>query len=642
MTTRSLPLQTRAARVETADIEARTIELVWSTGAAVRRYDWWNDSSYDEELVLTAEACDLTRLNAGAPLLNTHGRYDLADQIGVVERAWIVGPQEARAVVRFSRREDVQPYWQDVQDGVIRNVSVGYSVQQYEVTKRDGAVDIWRAVKWQPAELSLVPVPADSGAQVRGEQQQRMYPCIINRSAGADITQETRMDETTEQQTATETVAVPEAQLRAEREAGIRLERERQEGIRVAVRATGLGEDVARELIDAGTALDVARADILARAAARADAQLPSPTAHIETVRDETATRIRLATEAITHRMTPGAQISDGARQYRSFSLLRMAEECVRWRGGNPGGMSSMELVARAMTTSDFPAILADVANNRLRMAYEENVPSYTRWAARAPNAPDFKTIQVSQLSGAPDLQKVMEDGEITYGSMSDGKETYQVFTFAKIVPLSRQAIINDNLRAFDRLITAFSGAARRLENRTVYGILTANAAMADGVALFHSTHANLAGAGAAISATTLGAGRAAMRLQKGLQSEELNIAPAFIIVPATQEQLAYQFTSTQFVPAKTTDINEFRAGGRTALEPVVEAVLDASSTTAWYLAASPSQVDTIEYCYLDGSEGVFIESEMGFDVDGMKVKARLDFGAKAIDHRGLYKNPGA
>ncbi|HKW84093.1 MAG TPA: peptidase, partial [Burkholderiaceae bacterium] len=132
------------------------------------------------------------------------------------------------------------------------------------------------------------------------------------------------------------------------------------------------------------------------------------------------------------------------------------------------------------------------------------------------------------------------------------------------------------------------------------------------------------------------------MRLQKGLQSEELNLAPAYLIVPATQEQLAYQYTSSQYTPATSANINEFRSGGRTAVEPIVEAVLDATSTTAWYLAASTGQVDTVEYCYLQGAAGPVIESEVGFEVDGISYKCRLDFAAKAVDFRGLYKNPGA
>lgn len=131
------------------------------------------------------------------------------------------------------------------------------------------------------------------------------------------------------------------------------------------------------------------------------------------------------------------------------------------------------------------------------------------------------------------------------------------------------------------------------------------------------------------------------MRLQKGLQAEELNIAPEYLIVPAALEQDAYQFTSNNYVPSTASAVNEFRAGGRTALTPVVEPLLDANSATAWYLAAANSQIDTVEYCFLEGSNGARIEQEIGFDIDGIRLKCAHDFAAKAIDFRGLYKANG-
>lgn len=103
-----------------------------------------------------------------------------------------------------------------------------------------------------------------------------------------------------------------------------------------------------------------------------------------------------------------------------------------------------------------------------------------------------------------------------------------------------------------------------------------------------------------------------------------------------------YQYTSSNYTPATAAAINEFRAGGRTSLEPIVEPILDANSATAWYLAAQNSQVDTVEYAYLEGAEGPVIDSEVGFDIDGMSLRARLDFVAKVIDWRGLRRNPGA
>jgi AAA domain len=72
---------------DTIDAAARTVEVVWSTGAAVRRTDLWTGKRYDEVLSLDPRHVDLSRLNNGAPLLNAHGAFDLANVIGVVERA---------------------------------------------------------------------------------------------------------------------------------------------------------------------------------------------------------------------------------------------------------------------------------------------------------------------------------------------------------------------------------------------------------------------------------------------------------------------------------------------------------------------------------------------------------------------------
>jgi hypothetical protein len=332
------------------------------------------------------------------------------------------------------------------------------------------------------------------------------------------------------------------------------------------------------------------------------------------------------------------------------MTMMEIGREHLERSGAETRGMTRMQLAANILTfrsggmlsTSDFSNLLANVANKRLRSGYEENEPSYRRWARQAPDAPDFKQMSVVNLAGAPDLLQVNEHGEFKYGAMTDGKETYSMLTYGRIVSLTRQALINDDLRGFDRLVGAFGNSAARLENRTVYAILTANAALSDTIALFHASHSNLAGSSAAISVASLGVGRAAMRLQKGLQSEELNLTPSYLIVPATQEQLAYQYTSSNYTPVTAATVNEFRAGGRTAVEPIVEAILDANSTTAWYLAANTGQVDTVEFCYLSGAAGPVIESELGFEVDGISYKCRLDFAAKAIDFRGLFKNAGA
>jgi hypothetical protein len=111
-----------------------------------------------------------------------------------------------------------------------------------------------------------------------------------------------------------------------------------------------------------------------------------------------------------------------------------------------------------------------------------------------------------------------------------------------------------------------------------------------------------------------------------------------YLVVPASLETVAEQYvTQTNIVYTKSTDYNPFA----NKLQVVAEPRLDAASLISWYLAADPAQIDTIEYAYLEGQEGVYLESRLGFDVDGLELKARLDFAAKAIDLRGVWKNIG-
>jgi phage major head subunit gpT-like protein len=329
------------------------------------------------------------------------------------------------------------------------------------------------------------------------------------------------------------------------------------------------------------------------------------------------------------------------------MTLMEIGRDILKRRGIDTKGLSKAELAGAMLgmetrggfhSTSDFANIVLNVANKTLRSAYEA-APQTFKPFARQVTAPDFKTIARVQLGDAPSLEKVNESGEFKRGTISDGKEQYSLATYGKVVAINRQVIINDDLGAFTRRPEMFGRAAADLQSDTVWGILTSNPNMGDGVALFHATHGNLAGAAAAIGVSTLGDARAAMRKQKGLNGRFINIMGKYLIVPAALETVAEQYvTQTNIIYTKSSDYNPFA----NKLQVIAEPRLDAASALSWYMAADPAQIDTIEYCFLEGNEGVYLESRMGFDVDGVELKARLDFAAKAIDHRGFWKNPGA
>lgn len=632
------------------DDGARRIRLSFSSETPYLRSSWFDDP-WNEVLGHDEGEVDLTRLNDGAPALFGHNSYGRDAHVGVVERAWVENGR-GYADVRLSAREDVAGLWQDIKDGIVRNVSVGYQILERTLVRANtvGPSD-YRVTRWLPMEISFVPIPADNtvGVGRAADPAQRFTIQALN-DEDTNMTGETRTDTP-----AANPPVNTDAAVRAAAENATRAERERAAAIRDAVRAAGLDTAFAETLIDNGTAVDAARAAVIAALAERQAPPTNGTTgAHVQGGRDlSREASIAGITDAFLLRMNAQHKPGEQVNAFRHLSLVEIARHSLAtFAGVRSAGMMSRHEVAvqflRFHTSSDFPNLLGNVAVKRLRNQYEENVPTYARWARRAPNAPDFKLVDVVQLSNNPDLNLLSEGEEYSYGSVTDGRESYRVVTFGRGLQLSRQAIVNDDLRAFDRAITGFASAARRRENALVYGELTNGTTtnLSDGVALFATSAARGAGGGnlvtgpgGVIDIASLTVGRSRMRAQVGRLGEPLNIAPRFLICGVAYEQAAYQFTSNQYVPATAATVNEFRAGGRTALEPIVDAVIPGNT---WYLAADSADVDTVEYMYLDGAEGVYVESMADFETDSLKIKGRLDFAAKAIDFRGLFRNAGA
>jgi hypothetical protein len=660
----ALPMQLRRAPIlpATVNSEARSVDVVFTTGAAVRRRRWtgWDTSvPFDEILEVSDRAVDLTRLNAGAPALDSHSVWSSHSQVGVVERAWIEG-KEGKATIRFPREgldQAADRMFGLISDGIIRNVSVGYSIERVKVVEpaAKGEVEQRIVERWIPLEVSFVTVPADPRAQVRAADQ-ASYPVEI---VDTRMQKEASMPENTtivagdvpaltepRQQPEPTTARMPKPAPAPDSEAiatrAREAERDRVSTIYDLTGRLNLERSFAEDLVKRGVSVDESRRLILDQVAAKSDETRTFPHVSIPLGgRDERITRRDAVANALLHRYSPTLfPLEDAARQYRGMTLLELARESLGNAGVNTRGLSRDEVATRALhSTSDFPEILSAVTNKTLRQAYDAYPRTFALFC-RQVLATDFKSMHRVQLGEAPQLLEVGESGEFKRGTLGESKESYRVKTYGRVVAITRQVLINDDLDAFTRIPAMYGNSIAQLESDVVWGIITANPAMADGNALFHTTHKNLAGTGAALDVASVGAARAAMALQTGLDKKTvLNIRPAFLIVPAALELKAEQLVAQNLVPADSAKV--VPQSIRT-LSPISEPRLDAASATSWYLAASPNQIDTIEYAYLEGQQGAYIETRNGFDVDGVEIKCRLDFGAKAIDWRGLYKNPGA
>lgn len=610
-------------RPQTVNVEERNVEVVWSTGAPVRRRDM--AGQYIERLSLDPQAVDLSRLE-GASVLDAHRQTAVRDVLGSVRSAAVDG-KRGTALIQFSARPEVEPVWQDVMAGILRHVSVGYSVEEWSETTENGA-RVLTAVRWTPHEISLVPTPADPGAHIRMETEmtettttsaaaQTRNSCVDTDNAGGRIAASVAVGNSSQ------TRAAANSEIRS------------------IARIAGLDQSWIDGQIDANADADTAR-----RAAFEALANRSAPAIRTEQVRvemgegqDEPALRARQMGEALYARINPRHELSEPARRYAYATPVDMAKELLTLRGESTMSLSPASLVTRALhTTSDFPIILGDTMGRVLRDAYQA-APSGIRRLGRQTTARDFRAVNKIMLGEAPLLEKLNEHGEIKAGTMAEAREAYKVETWARKIGITRQVLVNDDLGAFADLARRMGQAAAETEARILVTLLEAGSGngptLSDGKTLFHADHGNKAGTGAAISDATLSAARLALRTQKGIEDRTIRVTPRNLLVPPALETTAEKWLAS-IAPATAADVNPFSG----ALSLVVEPRL--SSATRWYVTAEPGEIDGLEFAYLSGAEGPQVESRSGWDVDGVEIRVILDFGAGFIDHRGWFMNAGA
>ena len=613
------------------------IDVVWSTGAPVVRHPWWDDS-YIEELSMDADHVDLARLNNGAPCLNNHHNYDLRDMLGSIFRGSAkIEDGKGVATIRLSQREDVAGLNKDIVAGVISKISVGYRVNVFEehLPTEEGKMRTLKAIDWTPMEVSFVCIPADDGSESRNEEEQskektqeKFDVLIISQS------RREKMDEVTiTPEVRTETpVSTPEVKVNVEevrKEATI-TERTRTSEIKDIVRAAKMEDSLSEKFIKDGTTADEARKEVF-ELMRKQDEETPTRSiGDVAITRDETDTKRESIESAIGHRVDSSVEIEKDAKRYLNMSMLEIARSMG---GKETEGMDRRSLAGRALShTSDLPAIFANVMGKTLRSSYD-NYPSEFKKLARTTRHADFKGVKRVMLDDILGLEKLQEGGVIKHGALSDSAEEYKLASYAKQISITREMIINDDLDALARIPQFFGRNAAELEEDIFFDIFNANLAQDDAVALFHANHSNLL-TGAAMAEASFDLAEEMMGSHKNGKGKNINISPKFLLVPRKLRTSARKLMGA-VNPNSTSQINAYEG----QYEIVSSNKL--TSNQAWYQIADYNQFDTFEIAYLLGQEGVSIDREVDFDTKGIKISALHDFAAKAIDHRGVVKNPG-
>lgn len=594
LTTRKMPLN--GSGPLTLNMDARQVQAVMATETPVRIWDW-DHGAVDEVLLMSGATYP-----AQVPLLDSHDRGSVDMVLGSVSGIATQG-ETMTGLVEFSTVPRADEALVKVQEGHLTDFSIGYVVEEAVFVPQgqsqtvngktfQGPVKI--GTRWTVKELSLCPIGADAQAKARMEQ-------TMNTDMNTDV-------------------------LQAERTRS------------AEIMALGQEFDImdqAREAVTQGTSVADFQNVVLKSVR---EARTQAPAFRVEAGATDGEKFRSAAEESILIRggLTPATD-----NELAAMNLRELARECLIRSGQRNLGNNLQAIIGRALTSSDFPKILANTANKSLLTGYEQAEETWMQWCATG-SANDFKTHSVVRPSEIGDLNEVREMEEYQYASRSEAQEQFVIATYGNLFAISRQAIINDDLGALTTIPQGHGEAAARKVGDVAYSVLVNNATMGDGVSLFHADHDNVVstpGTGI-VCINTLAAGIAAMKTQKDILGlRNLNIQPQFFLAPVALEGACEQlflsaFEGTQAAPNKA---NPYTGN---YFVRVYDPRLDLDSETAWYLAGPKGK--TVTVFFLNGVQSPYLETREGFNVDGVEYKVRIDCGAKAVDWRALYHNEGA
>lgn len=331
-------------------------------------------------------------------------------------------------------------------------------------------------------------------------------------------------------------------------------------------------------------------------------------------------------------------------RYHGRIGLQEMLLEAA-WQGGFDGRVfpktetGRNSLLRAAFSVIQVPGILSNTANKFVRIGFEA-IESTWRAISAIGNVSDFKTRTTYSLTGDLTYDVLHNGGKITHGTLGEESYTNRAKTYAKMLQISRQDIINDDMDALTRApVRLGRGAALKL-NEIFWAAFLNNAAIfSSGNAnlLEGTTYALTAGIGALNGANLM------FKDQLDPDGNPLGIMPRILLVPNELETIALQLMNSnllnldgQFDPSERGSTNVFAGRYRVAVSSYL------TSATNWYLIADPMDLPLIETVFLNGQESPTVETaEAQFDELGIQMRGYHDFGVAYQEYRAGVKVTG-
>lgn len=410
---------------------------------------------------------------------------------------------------------------------------------------------------------------------------------------------------------------------------------------------TGVNALYVEALADPSMTVDGVRAKLLPILGAATE---PARSLHVEMGTSEPE-KLRGAAEQhllARYNVISGAA-ADAARQGNPFarsSLVNIAEQMLILSGVNTRTMGREEIARRvlgAQTSSDFPILLENVLHKTLIGGYHAAPFTWSRFCTTG-TLVDYRPHGRYHLSSFSDLQPTNEHGEYQNGTLGDGtKETIVGQRKGRIMEITPEVLINDDLGALIRISGAMGQAAGRTIEKDVYSLFLANGGngptMGDGYTLFHAKHGNIAATGGAPSVTLIDAGRVQMAEQMDPAGNDyLDIAPTIWLGPMSLGGQARVINRAEYDPDTPDKLQR-----PNMVNNLFKDIIDTPRLTGtpWYMLADFNTESVFEVAFLEGVQTPTLEQELNFRTDGIAWKAVHRYGVAAVGWRGALKNPG-
>ena len=626
---------------------------------------------FTEVLRHTREAIDMSRAVKGLPLTVGHSEMVPTSPelpIGRISNITLDNDQRLRGDLEFDSDDRSQAVRGKVERGFAPDISVSYQILNHTKPDKFGRVEVTR---WLPTAASIVSVPAD--------------PTVgAGRSTEAIRMPEEVKTEATEKASATpvaRAIARTEAGFAAGEQAALERFNEIQNVADQICRAHPSLESSMRALAqearsDASMTADQFRAAALELMSSGVAPLNPEPRGEVqprqmvvhppgdarrglvvpgEDARDKAARGMVLslcerASTPLTDKENEGLE----GNQFRGWSVMDVAAECLELSGRSTRGMSREQIAKAAIgmraispgtafkVTSDFPSVTENVITKRVHFGYDQADVTWSRWCSTF-EAPDFKQFTIPRISRHADLPVVLENAAYQPLNQVDEKEAATLVKHGGLFSLSWEAMVNDDMSMFGRTAASMGESAARTVDVKAYAVLTENPqadrqgpTMNDGNQLFDdANHGNLGTA--ALDLAGIVATRVKMARQTDDNSVPLGIILRHVIVPEELRDTADNLAGSEYIPwvegatPQTTRINTVRGTFQ------VTATIRLTDTTDWFAAGAAG--GTVEVAFLQGNRNPALERDQGWDTDAIHWKIRHPSVAYPVDWRALQFN---